>query len=164
MVFAEATIITDRNDKELYKLFDQNRSYIAYDQISPMMINAIIATEDQRYWEHNGLDAMGIIRAALKTSAGSLQGASTIPQQLVTNLLLYKRKTFGEKVVRKLKEFVLTTRLDSVLENQIRTANKSLSDEQLRTKMKEMILELYLNYIFLGNNAYGVEVAAQTYF
>jgi len=69
MVFSQATIITDRNGEELYKLFDQNREYIPYEEISPMMINAIIAVEDQRYWEHNGLDTMGILRAAIKTSA-----------------------------------------------------------------------------------------------
>jgi penicillin-binding protein 1A len=52
MVFAQATVITDRNGKELYKVFDQNRQYVPYEQISQTMINAIVAMEDQRYWDH----------------------------------------------------------------------------------------------------------------
>jgi penicillin-binding protein 1A len=67
MVFSQATVITDRNDQELYKLFDQNRHYVPFEEISEDMINAIIAMEDQRYWDHSGLDAMGIVRAGLKT-------------------------------------------------------------------------------------------------
>ncbi len=164
MIFSQATVITDRNGEELYKLFDQNRQYVSFDDISEDMINAIIAMEDQRYWEHSGLDAMGIIRAWFKTLGWSTQGASTIPQQLVMNLLLYRWTSFGEKVTRKLKEMVLTKRLDKTLESQIRKENRWLSNQELRRKMKETILELYLNYIFLGNNAYGIEAASQTYF
>lgn len=164
MVFSQATVITDRNGVELYKLFEQNRQYVPYEAISPTMINAIIAMEDQRYWDHSGLDAVGIFRAGIKTLGGSTQWASTIPQQLVMNLLLYRGKTFSEKVVRKLKEMVLTKRLDRTLESQIRKENKWLNNTELRRKMKETTLELYLNYIFLGNNAYGIEAASHTYF
>jgi penicillin-binding protein 1A len=164
MVFAQATVITDRNGKELYKLFEQNRQYVPYEAISETMINAIIAMEDQRYWEHSWLDAVGILRAGIKTLGWSTQWASTIPQQLVMNLLLYRGKTFSEKVTRKLKEMVLTKRLDRTLESQIRKENKGLNNTELRRKMKETTLELYLNYIFLGNNAYGIEAASHTYF
>lgn len=80
------------------------------------------------------------------------------------NLLLYRGKTFSEKVTRKLKEMVLTKRLDRTLESQIRKENKGLNNTELRRKMKETTLELYLNYIFLGNNAYGIEAASHTYF
>jgi len=164
MVFSQATVITDRNDQELYKLFDQNRHYVPFEEISEDMINAIIAMEDQRYWDHSGLDAMGIVRAGLKTIGWSTQWASTIPQQLVMNLLLYRWTSFAEKVTRKLKEMVLTKRLDRTLESQIRSENRWLNNQELRRKMKEVTLELYLNYIFLGNNAYGIEAASQTYF
>lgn len=164
MVFAQATVITDKNGKELYKLFEQNRQYVPYEEISETMINAIIAMEDQRYREHSWLDAVGILRAGIKTLWWSTQGASTIPQQLVMNLLLYRGKTFSEKVTRKLKEMVLTKRLDSTLESQIRKENKWLNNTELRRKMKETTLELYLNYIFLGNNAYWIEAASHTYF
>ena len=65
MVFSQATVITDRNGQTLYKMYDQNREYVDYSGIAPSMINAIVALEDQRYREHNGLDVMGMIRAAL---------------------------------------------------------------------------------------------------
>lgn len=167
MVFSQATVIADRNGEILYKVFAENREYIPLTGVSENMINAIVAMEDKRYWEHNGLDTMGIIRAAihnLTNPGGSLQGASTISQQLVLNLLLSRGRTFYEKVTRKIKEIVLTTRLDSILEKQIRKENSKLSNDELRRKMKETVLELYLNYIFFGNNAYGIEAASKTYF
>ena len=163
MVFSQATVITDRNGQTLYKMYDQNREYVDYSGIAPSMINAIVALEDQRYREHNGLDVMGMIRAALSDlfhPGGGLQWASTIPQQLIRNLLL----TQDRSIVRKLKEIILTSRLWWVLEKQIRAENPNLSDVQLRQEMKTKTLELYLNYIFFGNNAYGVEAASKTYF
>lgn len=63
MVFSQATVIQDRNGETLYKLYDENREYINYTGISQNMVNAIVALEDQRYREHNGLDPMGIVRA-----------------------------------------------------------------------------------------------------
>ncbi|MBQ7074033.1 transglycosylase domain-containing protein [bacterium] len=66
MQFQQATIITDRNGVELYKLFEENREYVDIDQINTNMINALVAIEDQRYWEHEGLDPWGILRAAIK--------------------------------------------------------------------------------------------------
>jgi len=66
MVFNEATIIQDRNGEILYRIFEENRQYITYTGISQNMVNAIVALEDQRYREHNGLDSMGMIRAAVK--------------------------------------------------------------------------------------------------
>ena len=69
-----------------------------------------------------------------------------------------------EKVTRKLKEMILTSRLDSVLEAQIQKENGALDSEALRKQMKNKILELYLNYISFGNNAFGVESASKTYF
>jgi|GEM_PF-228730 len=65
MVFSQATIITDKNGEELYKLFEENRQYIDFTGISNNMINAIVAIEDQRYREHNGLDPMGLVRAGI---------------------------------------------------------------------------------------------------
>ncbi len=163
MVFSEATLIQDRNWETLYSLYDENREYVDYTGISLNMINAIVAIEDQRYREHNGLDAMGMLRAALKAvvNPGSkIQGASTIPQQLIRNLLLTKDR----KITRKLKEIILTSRLDGVLEKQIRAEQPNLSSAELRKQMKIKTLELYLNYISFGNNAFGVETAAKTYF
>ena len=163
MVFSEATVIEDRNGEPLYSLYDENREYVDYTGISLNMINAIVAIEDQRYREHNGLDAMGMLRAWLKAlvNPGSrVQWASTIPQQLIRNLLLTKDR----KVTRKLKEIILTSRLDGVLEKQIRAEKWWLSNAELRKEMKIKTLELYLNYISFGNNAFGVETASKTYF
>ncbi len=163
MVFSQATLIQDRNWQTLYSLYDQNREYVDYTGISLNMVNAIVSIEDQRYREHNWLDAMWMLRAALSAlvNPGSkIQGASTIPQQLVRNLLL----TNDRKITRKLKEIILTSRLDGVLERQIRAEQPTLSAAELRKQMKIKTLELYLNYISFGNNAFGVETASQTYF
>jgi len=65
MVFSQATIITDKNGEELYKLFEENRQYVPFSGISTNMVNAIVAIEDQRYREHNGFDPMGLLRAAV---------------------------------------------------------------------------------------------------
>lgn len=163
MIFNEATLIEDRNWEVLYKLFEENREYVSYSGISLHMINAIVALEDQRYREHNGLDAMGMLRAAISAvinPGARVQWASTIPQQLIRNLLLTKDR----KITRKIKELLLTSKLSGVLEKMIRKENKNLSSAQLRKEMKDRTLELYLNYISFWNNAYGIEAASKTYF
>ena len=163
MIFNEATLIEDRNWEVLYRLFEENREYVAYSWISINMINGIVALEDQRYREHNGLDTMGMIRAWVKAvlNPGSrIQWASTIPQQLVRNLLLTKDRN----IVRKIKEILLTSKLSGVLEEMIRKENSNLSAAELRKEMKDRTLELYLNYISFGNNAFGIEAASKTYF
>lgn len=161
--FSQATVITDRNWKELYRLFSENREYVDYSWISQNMINAIVAIEDQRYWEHAGLDARWILRAAISKVLhpnSRAQWASTIPQQLVRNLLLTKDRT----VIRKLKEITLTKQLDGVLEEMVKDTRWRLHGDQLKRAKKEITLELYLNKIEFWNNAYGIEAAAQTYF
>lgn len=163
MVFNEATLIEDRNGEVLYRLFEENREYVTYTGISMNMVNAIVSLEDQRYREHNGLDTLGMVRAAVSAilNPGSrIQGASTIPQQLVRNLLLTKDRN----IVRKIKEILLTSKLSGVLEKMIRQEKGNLSAAELRKEMKTRTLELYLNYISFGNNAYGVEAASKTYF
>jgi membrane peptidoglycan carboxypeptidase len=64
-LFSQSSIITDRNGKKLYKLFDENRAYISFDEFSPYLVNAAIATEDKTFWENDGLDYFGIIRAVI---------------------------------------------------------------------------------------------------
>lgn len=170
MVFSESTIIQDRNGKELYKLYEENREYVPFSGISSMMINAIIAMEDQRYWEHSWLDPMGILRAGVNNvfnPGGWMQGASTISQQLLKNLLLnkdFKRESFQEKVIRKLREMLLIGKLNNVLEDQIYKENPSINKKDLHKEMKNKVLELYLNYISFWNNSFGVEAASKTYF
>lgn len=170
MIFSESTIIQDRNGKELYKLYEENREYVPYSWISKNMINALVAMEDQRYREHGGLDPIGIFRAwinnVLHPWAG-MQWASTIPQQLLKNLLLnknFKRETKQEKIIRKMQEILLTKKLNSVIEKEINKENPSIEKSELHNELKKKVLELYLNYIALWNNAFGVEAASKTYF
>ena len=170
MQFQQATIITDRNGVELYKLFEENREYVDIDDINQHMIDALVAIEDQRYWEHEGLDPWGILRAAIKRTGG----ASTLPQQLMTNVFDLKKgignakygtfEYYEERAKYKLRQIVLSKRLNTVLSNQIKQEKPNLSNEEIKYEMKRKILEMYLNYIELGNHSFGIEAASQTYF
>lgn len=122
---------------------EQRRIPLTLDEIPPQMINAVLATEDSRYYDHPGIDPIGIARAAfvVATSGSAKQGASTITQQLARNFFLTNEK----KIMRKIKEIFIAIHI-----------------EQLLTK--DEILELYLNKIYLGYRAYGVGAAAQVYY
>ena len=131
-------------DGKLISQFGEKRRIpLALDDIPQQMINAVIATEDSRYFEHPGIDPIGIARAAfvVATSGSAKQGASTITQQLARNFFLSNEK----KIMRKIKEIFIAIHIEQLLS-------------------KEEILELYLNKIYLGYRAYGVGAAAQVYF
>jgi len=170
MVFSQATVIQDRNGVELYKFFDENREYIDIEQMSDNMINAIVAMEDQNYWEHEWLDPWGIFRAAIKGK----WWASTLPQQLMTNVFKLKawltsaNKSkigyYADKVAYKLRQIVLAKRLNSTFQKQVKKENPNLSNSEAKKEMKKKVLELYLNYIEFWNNSFGVEAAAKSFF
>jgi len=122
---------------------EKRRTPISIQDVPPTLINAILATEDRRFYEHNGVDLRGIARASLHllVSGTKGQGASTITMQVARNFFLTRKKTFG----RKLNEALLALKIE-----------KELS--------KDKILELYLNKIYFGKRAYGVQAAAQVYF
>lgn len=169
MVFSEATIIQDRHGETLYKIFHENRDYINYEAISPTMVDAIVSIEDKDFWKNDGLNWMTIMKTAFYnfTHPSNPRGGSGLPQQLLKNLLLNKdgkKETFKEKIVRKLKEIFLTSKLEDTITDQIKKEKGNLSKEELRTEMKKETLELYLNYVSFGNNAYGIEAAAKVYF
>ncbi|MGK9174251.1 peptidoglycan glycosyltransferase/peptidoglycan DD-transpeptidase MrcA [Yokenella regensburgei] len=131
-------------DGELIAQYGEKRRIpLTLGQIPPEMVKAFIATEDSRFYEHHGVDPVGIFRAASVAlfSGHASQGASTITQQLARNFFLSPERT----LLRKIKEVFLAIRI-----------------EQLLTK--DEILELYLNKIYLGYRAYGVGAAAQVYF
>lgn len=88
-------------------------------------------------------------------------GGSTITQQLLKNILLTNESS---PYIRKLKEWLLAGRLNDMIKKQIKQTNPGIGGDELQRKMKEEILELYLNYIFLGQNSYGVQAASQTFF
>ena len=123
---------------------EQRRIYIPFDEIPDTVKNAFVSAEDKNFYEHAGFDLRGIAAAlyeAVESRGQSVRGASTIPQQTAKILFLG-----GERAIeRKIKEVILANRM-------------------VNTIGREKILELYLNEIFLGQNAYGVAAAAQTYF
>jgi penicillin-binding protein 1A len=140
----QTSVVYDRNGEELAKLFaDQNRTDRPLAEIPEELRNAVIATEDSRFFDHSGVDPIGIARALwidIRTRSVA-QGGSTITQQYVKNAFVTPERT----LTRKISEAVLAYRIE-----------KSYS--------KERILELYLNTIYFGHGAYGVESAAQAYF
>jgi len=138
-----ASVILDRNGKIFGQIYVENRETVPYDQLPRDLINAVVAVEDAKFYQHHGYDLFGIIRAALKNlTAGHVrQGASTITQQLARNSFSLKQKTFS----RKLLEIFLAQRIED---------NFS----------KQKILELYLNRIYFGAGLYGAEAASRGYF
>lgn len=125
------------------EFYTERRFLVPLQEVPPHLVKAFLASEDVRFYEHGGVDLLGILRASLRNlEAGEIvQGGSTITQQVVKSLLLTPEKTW----MRKLKEAVLAYRIDH-----------SLS--------KDEILYLYLNQIYFGAGAYGVEAAAQVHF
>ncbi|MDD5739856.1 MAG: transglycosylase domain-containing protein [Candidatus Peribacteraceae bacterium] len=137
----QSTVITDRNGIELYRLFnEEDRTFVPGAQIPDSMKNAIIAIEDQRFYDRGCLDIRAMMRVVILL--GQAGGGSTLTRQLARNALDLK----GENIVsRKFKEVILGC--------------------QLETKFsKDELLELYLNWIPFGQNAYGIEQASRTYF
>ncbi len=140
----QTSVVYDRNGEELAKLFaDQNRTDRKLADIPEELRNGVIATEDGRFYDHKGVDPIGIARALWVDirARSAAQGGSTITQQYVKNAFVTPEQTLK----RKLSEALLAYRIE-----------KSYS--------KDRILELYLNTIYFGHGAYGVEAAAQVYF
>ncbi len=121
----------------------ENRSPVTIDQVPPVLINAVLDTEDSRFFTHGGFDLKSTVRALASDvkSGAAVQGASTITQQLVKTVLNTPEKTLD----RKIKDAVISTRLEG-------------------RYSKRQILEAYLNTVYFGNGAYGVQAAAETYF
>jgi penicillin-binding protein 1C len=146
----ETTRILDRNGNSLYEILDPSagrRTYITLDKISPALVAATIATEDQDFYTHPGFDFWAILRALYENyrTNGQGGGASTITQQLARALLLTPEERAQRTYSRKAREIIL-------------------SAEITRRYSKDEILELYLNEIYYGNLAYGIEAASETYF
>ena len=144
-------IIYDRNEKEIGRIFDENRSYVTIDKISRPMIDALVSQEDKSFWTHEGYDLMGIVRAmkeAAMARGKANQGASTITQQLARNAYDLERRTLaqgGTRYERKVVEIFLAMRLEKRYD-------------------KSQILEFYLNRIYFGRGYYGIRAAALGYF
>lgn len=146
----ETTRILDRDGHLLYEILDPQagrRTFFPMDRISPFLVAATIATEDSQYYTHPGFDLLAISRAIVQNlSAGdTLSGASTITQQVARNLLFTPDEASQRSALRKIREILLAAEIN-------------------RRYTKDEILELYLNQVYFGNLAYGVEAAAESYF
>ncbi|MCG9680419.1 PBP1A family penicillin-binding protein [Vibrio sp. Isolate24] len=135
--------IFSQDGKLISQFGEKRRIPVTYDEIPQHLIEALIATEDSRFYDHPGIDPIGITRAAVVValSGSAKQGASTITQQLARNFFLSNEK----KIMRKIKEIFIAIHIEQLLS-------------------KEEIMELYVNKIFLGYRSYGFGAAAQTYF
>ena len=131
------------NGTTLAELYREHRLVVPLEDIPDVVINAFVAAEDSNFFQHHGVDLMALVRAFMAnlTAGSHVQGASTITQQMIRTFLLSNEKTYD----RKLREIVLAWRAE-------------------RDFSKEDILHLYLNRIYLGRGAYGVESAARLYF
>ncbi len=142
-----ATEIYASDGVVLGKYYRENRVVVEYEDISPKVIDALVATEDVRYFEHSGIDfrALGRVLKGVLTGSSSAGGGSTITQQLAKMLFPRKKLTKPEMVVRKIQEWIIAVRLE-------------------REYTKEEILTMYLNKFDFINGAVGLKSAAKTYF
>jgi len=146
-----STKIYDRNGALLWEVFGPGkRTLVELDDISLYLRQATIATEDQHFYQHPGFDPIGIVRAIYQnvTEGEIVSGASTIPQQLARAVLLSPEERSEQSLRRKVREAILAI----------------LAIEITNRYPKDTILEIYLNEIYYGNLAYGIEAAAETYF
>jgi 1A family penicillin-binding protein len=138
----QATTLFDRADRAAFTIFKEQRIDVPLARVSPHLINAILAIEDQRFYDHNGIDVVRVAGAALSNlrEGRRAQGGSTITQQLARQSLLTTEKTYR----RKFTEIVVAARLEGQF-------------------TKDQILEMYLNKVYFGDGLYGVEAASMGY-
>jgi penicillin-binding protein 1A len=139
----QVTVLLDKKGERIAEIFSERRSYVAYEDVPPLQVDAFVVAEDAGFWTHGGIDYRGMMRAFFTNlrSGKTKQGASTITQQVVKTFVLSPERTFK----RKIQEIILARRLE-----------KRLS--------KKDILTLYMNQIYFGHGRYGVQEAARYYF
>ncbi|MGC4377869.1 PBP1A family penicillin-binding protein [Fictibacillus sp. Mic-4] len=143
LVLNSATKLVDENGNIITRVYAENREPVSIDDVPDHVKNAFVAVEDSRFYKHHGLDTHAIFRAVYKDilSGGKVEGASTITQQLAKNVFLTNEKSW----LRKTKEAIISLNLE-------------------RRYSKDKILEMYLNQIYFGHGAYGIEAASRLYF
>ena len=151
----EATLLLAEDGEVLSTYHIENRSYVSYEDLSPYVVEAAVATEDVRFYEHSGIDFRSLARVGVKTlllGQSSQGGGSTITQQLAKTL--YPRENLGKRipvvwqmkmVVTKMKEWITAVKLE-------------------RNYTKEEIMDMYMNAVFFGSSAYGIRSASHTFF
>jgi len=140
---AQATTILDAHDHPAFTIFKEQRIEVPLDRISPNLVKAVLAVEDQRFYDHSGVDLIRVAAAVVRNvqQGRRAEGGSTITQQLARQSFLSRDKTYR----RKIKEIILATHIEHEYD-------------------KKDILELYLNKVYLGDGYYGVEAASLGYF
>ncbi len=140
---AQATTILDASDRTVFTIFKEQRIDVPLAKMSPNLIHAVVSVEDQRFYEHSGVDAVRVAAAVLRNlqERRRAEGGSTITQQLARQAFLTRDKTYR----RKLQEIILAAYIEKMYE-------------------KDEILELYLNKVYFGDGLYGVEAASRGYF
>ncbi|WP_432541897.1 penicillin-binding protein [Kineococcus sp. SYSU DK002] len=157
---SEASTILWSDGTVMAKVYDQNRSVVAFDQIAPVMREAIIAIEDDRYYSHGAVDMKGIVRALVSNAGGGgTQGASTITQQFVKNVLVQQAVEEGDSAAA-----AAAVEADGVDGYARKLREMKLAIGVEKEMSKDDILAGYLNVAYFQNNVYGVEAAAQYYF
>ena len=155
-ITSEASIILSADSIVIGKYYNENRTPVSYQEISPKLIRTLISTEDVRFYHHHGIDVKGLFAAFKDMFGGHARGASTITQQLAKNLFRVRTKkeystgllgkiSFTRLLTIKAKEWIVATKLEMLFS-------------------KEEILTMYLNTVDFGNNAYGIKTACETYF
>ena len=142
-----ASVILDRHGVLLGKIFTQNRDQVSLEHLSPSLLDAVVAAEDARFYEHSGVDVRGVVRALYENwrAGKDKQGASTLTQQLARNTFPEQLPPNDRSKERKLREMFVAREIE-------------------RRCTKERILELYLNRVYFGNGFFGAESAAKGYF
>lgn len=152
----EASIIISADSVPIGKYYNENRTPVTYREISPILVRTLIATEDERFYHHHGIDIKGLFAAVKDMFGGHARGASTITQQLAKNLFRVRTKkeystgllgkfSTTRLLIIKAKEWIVATKLEMLFS-------------------KEEILTMYFNTVDFGNNAYGIKTACETYF
>lgn len=149
----ETSKIVDQDGRLLTEIWTaEQRTSVPIDQMPEDLINALVAIEDHRFFEHDGIDLEGILRAGVavfKAGGESVEGGSTITQQMIKKMVL----TSDQNWRRKIQEWYLALKLEDMM-----------GEVYGKEQTKRLILESYLNYNYLGNSCYGVETASQRYF
>jgi len=153
---SQSTKVLSADGKTIATFYAENRVRVSLDQMSPYIKEAIVAVEDNRFYEHGGIDPQGILRAlASNFTKGTNEGASTLTQQYVTNVLNESRLAAGQTG-----QVVLSGQ--KTLGDKVREMKLAVELEKKFTK--DQILEGYLNIVFFNRDAYGIEAAAEHFF
>ncbi|HEY8701206.1 MAG TPA: transglycosylase domain-containing protein [Arthrobacter sp.] len=152
---ARSSTVLANDGSVIATFYAENRVPVDLSQMSPFIRNGIVAIEDERFYQHGGIDATGILRALVATAHGGRQGASTITQQYVNNMIIESLVTAGKTDKVKLGA-------DKTIGDKFREMKLAIALEKQHSK--DQILQGYLNIVYFGNGAYGIEAAAQEYF